>query len=301
MQVVLRGSLDRFPLSQVLLLLGGNRHSGTLDVGAGGDRTRLYFEEGTIVGVDASGQPDPREAVLKAFERGGGEFVFFDGIEIPEGAGRLSLDVESIVAEAAQRATAGYPDDLVMHVVANPGLQKEITLSPEELRLLMGIGSGKSVGALAAASKGRRELIATLKRLQSAGLLVSKRAAAAAPPPARSGPLIGAFTADDGDVHPLVDAEYTIGRDPANAIPITDASVSSRHARIAKSAEGFVLEDLNSRNGTFVNGEKLTGRRTLVSGDVVRFGKIIFTFQLADSAAGADDTHAGAGKTSRGS
>jgi pSer/pThr/pTyr-binding forkhead associated (FHA) protein len=42
-----------------------------------------------------------------------------------------------------------------------------------------------------------------------------------------------------------------------------------------------VLEDLKSRNGTFVNGEQLTGQRLLVDGDLIRVGKIIMTFNLA--------------------
>ena len=42
-----------------------------------------------------------------------------------------------------------------------------------------------------------------------------------------------------------------------------------------------MIEDLGSRNGTFVNSEKLTEKRLLAEGDLVRLGKIILTFNLA--------------------
>jgi pSer/pThr/pTyr-binding forkhead associated (FHA) protein len=42
-----------------------------------------------------------------------------------------------------------------------------------------------------------------------------------------------------------------------------------------------VLEDLQSRNGTFVNGEQVTDKRLLTDGDLIRLGKIIMTFNVA--------------------
>jgi len=71
--------------------------------------------------------------------------------------------------------------------------------------------------------------------------------------------------------------EITIGRDPACTVrydPERDDLVSRRHARITlKSTEPleFEIEDLGSRNGTFVNNERVYGRRRLNHGDVVRF------------------------------
>ena len=61
-----------------------------------------------------------------------------------------------------------------------------------------------------------------------------------------------------------------------------DGSVSSKHARIVRTDDGFVIEDLQSRNGTFVNGERVTeGPRKLNDGDLVRLGKVIMTFNVA--------------------
>ena len=62
---------------------------------------------------------------------------------------------------------------------------------------------------------------------------------------------------------------------------LADVSVSSKHARVARTAEGFVIEDLKSRNGTFVNGERVTDKRILEDNDVVRFGRVILTFNVA--------------------
>ncbi|HXH40100.1 MAG TPA: FHA domain-containing protein [Thermoanaerobaculia bacterium] len=104
----------------------------------------------------------------------------------------------------------------------------------------------------------------------------------APPPPSSAAPeLVGTLTADDGTMHPLIEETSTIGRTPANTIALRDGSVSAQHARVVRSAEGFMIEDVGSRNGTFVNSEKLSGKHLLADGDLVRLGKIILTFNLA--------------------
>jgi hypothetical protein len=97
-------------------------------------------------------------------------------------------------------------------------------------------------------------------------------------------------TGDSGDVHPLLDDELVIGRDPMSGVVISDGSVSSRHARILRTPEGFVIEDLQSRNGTFVNGERIVERRALADNDVVRFGRVILTFNVASEMRVGDTT-----------
>ena len=95
--------------------------------------------------------------------------------------------------------------------------------------------------------------------------------------------LVGSLTPDDRpeSVFPLLDSECVIGRAPDCAITVSDGSISSRHARVTRSPEGFSIEDLQSRNGTFVNGEKVDKPRLLADGDVVRLGKVIMTFNVA--------------------
>jgi hypothetical protein len=65
-----------------------------------------------------------------------------------------------------------------------------------------------------------------------------------------------------------------VGRDPASGIHLDgDDYASARHARIDPDADRIWVEDLGSTNGTFVNGERVTGRRALERGDVVRVGQ----------------------------
>jgi pSer/pThr/pTyr-binding forkhead associated (FHA) protein len=64
----------------------------------------------------------------------------------------------------------------------------------------------------------------------------------------------------------------TIGRSPDNAVIIDNPAVSGHHARVFSESGAVILEDLNSTNGTFVNGQHTT-RRVLRSGDVLLVGK----------------------------
>jgi S1-C subfamily serine protease len=63
--------------------------------------------------------------------------------------------------------------------------------------------------------------------------------------------------------HPLSDVRFDAER---------DLDVSSRHAAIMAKAEGYVLQDLGSKNGTYVNGQRIEGDRLLKDGDVIGFG-----------------------------
>jgi len=76
---------------------------------------------------------------------------------------------------------------------------------------------------------------------------------------------------DNPIVCPLIADSIGIGRDPANAIPLADKQASSRHARIVRDGAGWRIEDLGSRNGTFVNGAKVTSV-LLKHGDEIRIG-----------------------------
>jgi predicted component of type VI protein secretion system len=97
----------------------------------------------------------------------------------------------------------------------------------------------------------------------------------------RSGPTPGAAFTLEGD-------QLTIGRDSANEIVINDAEVSRRHARLTFQGGKYVLEDLGSTNGTFVNGQRLAGPRVLKPGEVVSFGEqIVLVFEATNFDPGA--------------
>ena len=97
----------------------------------------------------------------------------------------------------------------------------------------------------------------------------------------RSGPTPGAAYNLEGD-------QLTIGRDATNDITINDAEISRRHARLTFQGGKYVLEDLGSINGTFVNGQRLAGPRVLKAGEVVSFGEqIILVYEVTNIDAGA--------------
>ena len=85
--------------------------------------------------------------------------------------------------------------------------------------------------------------------------------------------------------HDLVDETYTIGRSPENTIRLEDGSVSGRHAELLLVAENCFLKDLDSTNGTIVNGHAVTDVQ-LRAGDRIRFGKVEACFEC-DVAPGA--------------
>jgi FHA domain len=68
-------------------------------------------------------------------------------------------------------------------------------------------------------------------------------------------------------------ASMTIGRAPECELRLDDTYTSQQHARLFAKNNSWFVEDLGSTNGTFVNGDKLAGRRRLKQGDVVRIGQ----------------------------
>jgi transcriptional regulator with GAF, ATPase, and Fis domain len=81
----------------------------------------------------------------------------------------------------------------------------------------------------------------------------------------------------DGQERSFAALPITIGRDPDNDIPLDDAKLSRRHCRIVRAPDGFVLEDMESSNGSYVNGER-ADRQLLAAGDTITIG--ITTLQV---------------------
>ncbi|MGA7937576.1 MAG: FHA domain-containing protein [Kovacikia sp.] len=77
---------------------------------------------------------------------------------------------------------------------------------------------------------------------------------------------------------------WVVGRDRNAALPVQDKRLSRRHAVIQHvKNEGFYLIDLNSTNGTFINGEAIRSSALLKDGDQIRLGSLAFTFFVCNA------------------
>ncbi len=64
-----------------------------------------------------------------------------------------------------------------------------------------------------------------------------------------------------------------VGRDVTNDITVGDSEISRQHARLTRTPGGYVIEDLGSTNGSYVNGERLVAPRVLSPGDLLGMGE----------------------------
>ena len=76
-----------------------------------------------------------------------------------------------------------------------------------------------------------------------------------------------------------------LGREPSARVYVDHASVSRSHARISISSEGAILEDLQSRNGTFLNGKRIDEPTEIRHGEVIGLGPITLTFLVLSAPA----------------
>lgn len=82
------------------------------------------------------------------------------------------------------------------------------------------------------------------------------------------------YELQDGSVIPINDY-LTVGRSEDNMVILSDRYVSSHHLKIYMRNNEYVLEDLNSTNGTFVNDVKIASKVTLKKGDKIKVGSSI--------------------------
>ena len=89
---------------------------------------------------------------------------------------------------------------------------------------------------------------------------------------------------EEGELYPLFEhREITIGRSPTNNIFVRDRNVSRVHCQIILTEEGCKLTDLQSTNGTFVNGLRVT-ESDLKMGDEIRLGTTLLRLEESDAA-----------------
>ena len=91
----------------------------------------------------------------------------------------------------------------------------------------------------------------------------------------------GTIVMPSGDRLALDGESHTIGRLADCTVVVSDTNTSRHHARISRSGSGFVIADLNSTNGTFVNGERLLADHRLTDGDIITVGSVSLRFEAS--------------------
>lgn len=99
------------------------------------------------------------------------------------------------------------------------------------------------------------------------------------PSPSRAGERVCRLVWRDREVT-LAEGENLLGRDRQAVLWIDSATVSRRHARVVVTGGEAVIEDLGSRNGTSVQGQKIQGPVPLADGDRLRLGSATMTFRV---------------------
>lgn len=103
-------------------------------------------------------------------------------------------------------------------------------------------------------------------------------------PMARKPPCLVQYTGDALGRRVLLGSVETIlGRAPESGCVVADDSVSRAHVRCRVSQDAVEIEDLNSRNGTFVNDVRIVAPTRLANGDIVRLGSVLFKFFAYDN------------------
>lgn len=95
---------------------------------------------------------------------------------------------------------------------------------------------------------------------------------------------------DQGKRFEIRELAQSLGRDTGNRIQLNDSESSRRHAEVRKDEQGYLLVDLASSNGTFVNGEQISERR-LANGDRVQIGRTLLLFTDAEEPTGDNLVH----------
>lgn len=110
------------------------------------------------------------------------------------------------------------------------------------------------------------------------------RRIAVAPAGAASGrPIVGHLIVVDSGSTPLLpgsrldlEAVTTLGRSPTNSVPLESTYISTEHTRVIYRDRSLWVEDLGSKNGTYVNGKRITGAVAVRPNDILQVGDVKF-------------------------
>ncbi|RKG69813.1 FHA domain-containing protein [Corallococcus terminator] len=207
------------------------------------------------------GSPTPFELTEGQHLLGGGpeDHVHLEGL--PPGLLTLRIESQRLMVEAVRSFT-------VNSVRVLPGVSRLVL--PGEV---LGLPDGMCLRVLAEPSAPERG-VGTVAMLK--GLLTDSESR-----PSRAATVTCLTGLDVGRCHALAEAHTDIGRGDGVALRLRDRAVSRLHARIRREGPGFLLEDLGTPNGVFLNGVRLEAPGALADGDVVELGRSLLRFQAA--------------------
>jgi pSer/pThr/pTyr-binding forkhead associated (FHA) protein len=90
---------------------------------------------------------------------------------------------------------------------------------------------------------------------------------------------------------PLPEGEHVIGRDLDVAVTLDSTTVSRRHARLRVTPDAATIEDLGSKNGTFLNDARVVKETGVTNGDRIRVGSMLTTFRRIGSGFSTQTEH----------
>ncbi len=146
-------------------------------------------------------------------------------------------------------------------------------------------GLGKAVSKIRGALGDLAESPRFVETLERRGYRFIAPVERIAPAPRRDRAAVARLIGDQAAI-PLGEGEHLAGRDPACAVWIDSSFVSRRHARLVVDDLGVMIEDLDSHNGTFVNGQRIDSRCRLADRDEIRIGPARLVLCLSED----DDT-----------
>jgi hypothetical protein len=169
----------------------------------------------------------------------------------------------------------------VYRIVYGLYANKLIELVPQEPLDIHADSTVRQTGPLEPLIDGNSTVIAEPDKPDDTNLLISEEAHLSYSDMVR--PTIAQLTIANGDaqgtVIPLAEPEYLVGRHRENTIRFSDLGVSSFHARIFRGPDGYVIEDLKSRNGTWVNSTRVF-HAVLKHNDRLRLGATDLQYQI---------------------
>ncbi|WP_375766387.1 FHA domain-containing protein [Archangium gephyra] len=191
---------------------------------------------------------------------GGGEEDQIRLEGLPPGLLTLRIESHRLMVEATHPFTVGG-------VMVAPGVPRlvlpgEVVGLSEEMRLRVSgpdEDAGRQVGTVAVL----KHLLMDLEE----------------PPPSRAASLRCLIGADVGRTFALAEASTELGRGKEVSVRLRDIAVSRRHARIRHQDGAFLLEDLGSPNGVYLNGKRVDAPSPLHEGDVIELGRTLLRFQ----------------------